>query len=415
MVELRFLGGGNEVGRSSVLAESGSERFLFDYGIDVQTGNPPVKPELPLTGVFITHAHIDHSGLLPELYRRGWRGNVYGTAATRGLCNLLLKDSLDVQKKKGQVLHFHPVHIKTMNNLWRTVDYNKTISFRNSSVKFLDAGHIPGSASPLLETGGKRILYTGDIKFSDTQLLQGTKIWREDIDVLITESTYHRKNHPERKALEDNLREIMQNTIYNNGIVLLPSFAVGRAQELLCVLYNLGFPVFMDGMSIEATEITLGYPKFLRDSKKLRKAFGAARKIGRSKDRKDAINRPCIVISTAGMLNGGPIGYYIKKLHQREDCSMVLTGYQVEGTVGRKLMDTGRYVNEGLDVKPRMRVYFMDFSAHCGRDGLMNLVKRANPEKVFLMHGNGTPEFAEELRGMGFDAHAPMNGEKIRV
>jgi putative mRNA 3-end processing factor len=397
MSELTFLGGGNEVGRIAVLAECGNDRFLLDYGIDVQTGEPPIRPEFPLTAMFISHAHVDHSGMMPELYRRGWKGSVFGTAATQGICRLLLEDSVKVQKKKGQTPHYHPMHIKIMNGHWKTIGYNKPVSFRNSTVRLLDAGHIPGSSSPLIETGGKRILYTGDL------------------DVLIMESTYHYKNHPDREALEDDLRELVQNTIYNNGTVLLPAFAVGRTQELLLILHDLGFPVFVDGMGIGATEIMLNHPEFLREPRKLGKAFGRARKVRSNRDRKEALKDPSIVISTAGMLSGGPIGYYIKHLHEREDCVMVMTGYQVEGTVGRRLLDTGRYVNEGIDVKPRMRIQFMDFSAHCGRDGLINLVRKTNPEKVIVMHGDATPEFAKELGGMGFDARAPKNGEKVRI
>jgi putative mRNA 3-end processing factor len=415
MVELNFLGGGNEVGRAAVLIRAGRDRLLLDYGIDVQKGDVPMAPGFPLSGVFVTHAHIDHSGLLPELYKRGWNGHVYGTGATFGLCGLLLKDSMKVQKKRGENPAFLAGHIETMNRLWKKLDYNKQVKFMDSSVRLLDAGHIPGSACPLLETEGKRILYTGDIKFVDTRLVKGSGIWNEDLDVLITESTYHYRNHPDRKELEDNLREIAQNTVYNNGTLLIPSFSVGRTQEILLILHDLGFPIFMDGMGIEATEIILNYPKFLRNAKELRKAFSRARKIRKSKDRKDAVNTPCVIISTAGMLNGGPIGYYMKHLHGKENCALVLTGYQVEGTVGRKLIDTGRYVNEGIDVRPKMPITFMDFSAHCGRDNLIKLVKKTNPGKVFLVHGDGTPGFAEELRGMGFDAHAVVNGEKIRI
>ncbi len=415
MIELDFLGGGNEVGRAAVLVGSGDERFLFDYGIEVQDGQAPIQPGLPLTGMFITHAHIDHSGMIPELYKRGWKGNVYGTGATHGLSTMLLKDSIDVQRKKGQTPHYHPVHIKMMNSFWKNVDYGKRVRFRNSSVRFLDAGHIPGSSSPVLETGGKKIMYTGDLKFTDTQLVRASKIWKEDVDVLIMESTYHYKNHPDRRGLENDLRELVQNVVYNNGTVLIPSFAVGRTQEMLCILDDLGFPIFMDGMGIEATDIILHYPKFIRDPGKLRKAFGRARKIHGSKDRKQALKDPGVVISTAGMMSGGPIGYYVKKLYQREDCALVLTGYQVEGTVGNVLMNTGRYVHEGMDALLRMPYSFMDFSAHCGRDSLIRLVKKTNPEKVFIIHGDGTPKFAEELKGMGFDAHAPENGEKFKI
>lgn len=415
MIELKFLGGANEVGRSSVLAQSGDERFLFDYGISVQSGEIPVTPKLPLTAMFITHAHVDHSGLIPELYKRGWKGNVFGTGPTQGLSNMLLEDSIKVQKKRGQIPHFHPMHIKVMNSYWKAVNYNKLIKFKNSSARFLDAGHIPGSSSVVLETGGKKILYTGDIKFSDTRLLKGSNIMNEKTDILIMESTYHYKNHPARKELEDNFREVVQNTVYNNGIALVPAFAVGRTQEIISILSDLGFPIYMDGMGIEATDIMLNYPNFLKDPKKLGKAFGRAFRVKRTKDRKEALSKPCIVVSTAGMLNGGPIGYYIKRLYDREDCSLILTGYQVEGTVGRALVDTGRYMHEGIDAKLKMPFQLMDFSAHCGRDSLIELVKKTNPEKVFVMHGGETPKFALELKELGFDAYAPESGDSFKV
>jgi putative mRNA 3-end processing factor len=415
MIELNFLGGGNEVGRSAVLIESEKERFLFDYGIEVQDGSTPIRAEFPLTAMLISHAHVDHSGLMPELYMRGWRGNIYGTGPTQGISRMLLEDSIKVQKKKGQTPHFQKMYIKTMNSFWKTVGYGEPINFKNSSVRFLDAGHIPGSAAPLLETGGKKILYTGDIKFSDTMLVNGSKIHKENIDIMIMESTYRYKDHPERKELENNLRELAQNILYNNGTLLIPAFAVGRTQEMLLILHDLGFPIYMDGMGIGATDIMLNYPKFLRDPKNLRKAFSKARKVGSNKDRKEALKNPCIVISTAGMMSGGPIGYYVKNLYQREDCALALTGYQVKGTVGNILMNTGRYVHEGVDAKLKMPYSLMDFSAHCGRSSLLNLVKNTNPEKVFVMHGDGTPEFAEELNGMGFDAVAPENGDKFKI
>lgn len=415
MTAITILGSGNEVGRSAVIVDTNSDRFLLDYGLEVQDTTVPIKPNFPLTAMFITHAHVDHSGMIPELYKRGWDGNVYGTPATFGIVNLLLKDSIKVQRKRGEIPHFLHEHIKIMNKYWKMLDYNRPVKFKNSTVKLLSAGHIPGSSCPLLETGKKRILYTGDLKMTDTRLINGSDVWKEDVDVLVMESTYHYKNHPDRKKLEDDLKEIVQNTVHNNGTVLIPSFAVGRTQELLSILHDLNIPIYLDGMGIEATEIMLNYPKYLRDPKKLRNAFSRAIKVSKSSYRKEALNNPCIVISTAGMLNGGPIGYYIKRLHQREDCALVLTGYQVEGTVGRRVMEEGRYVNEGIDVKPKMPIHTMDFSAHCGRDGLLKLVKKTNPEKVIVVHGDGTPKFAEELRGMGFDAYAPKNGDKIKV
>jgi len=127
-------------------------------------------------------------------------------------------------------------------------------------------------------------------------------------------------------------------------------------------------------------------------------------KIRRNGDRRDALKKPCVIITTAGMLQGGPVGFYISKLHERVDCSMVMTGYQVDGTVGRTLLETGRYINEGIDVKPRFKLEFLDMSAHTDRSHLIDFYRRTRPGKIVLVHGDRTEEFAKELNGMGFDA-----------
>jgi putative mRNA 3-end processing factor len=415
MVEIAFLGGAREVGKSAVQLSSGSDSFVFDYGVEVQHGGVPLKPKLPLSGVFITHAHIDHSGMAPYLYRLGYQGNVFATKASFALMEILLHDSIKVQKKRGERLHYQPSDVEKTLKLGKRIEYGKPVKFKSSQVTLLDAGHIPGSSSLLLESQGKRILYTGDIKFIDTKLMAGARIDVRDLDALICESTYSYKDHPDRPGLEDKLREIAQEVVYNNGYLIVPSFAVGRTQELLIILHDIGFPLFLDGMGIEATEAILEFPNSVKNSKLLRKAYGKTRKVFISKDRKQVLEKPCIVICTAGMLNGGPVSYYIKKLHDRENCAMALTGYQVEGTVGRTLLDTGRYINEGLDVKPKMRIEFMDFSAHTDKSHVTDFIKRNKPKKVFLVHGDRTQEFAKEIQAMGFDAHSPKNGDKIEV
>jgi putative mRNA 3-end processing factor len=415
MVEIAFLGGSQEVGKSAVQLSSGSDSFLFDYGIEVQHGEVPLKPKLPLSGVFITHAHLDHSGMAPYLYKLGYNGSVFTTKASFALMDILLHDSIKVQKKRGEKPHYNPSDVEKTLKLGKRLEYGKPVKFKSSQVTLLDAGHIPGSSSVLLESQGKKILYTGDIKLIDTKLMAGAKIDVKDLDALICESTYSYKDHPDRDKLEDQLRELAQETIYNDGHLIVPSFAVGRTQELLIILHDLGFPLHLDGMGIEATEAILQNLSSVRDGKLLQKAFGRARKVLISRDRKHVLDRPCIVICTAGMLNGGPVGYYIKKLHDRENCAMALTGFMVEGTVGRKLLDTGRYVNEGLDVKPKMKVEFLDFSGHTDKSHIIEFIKRNKPKKVFLVHGDRTPEFARELQSMGIQAEAPKNGDKVKI
>lgn len=415
MVDIKFLGGAREVGRSAVQLTSGKDRFLFDYGYEVQHGSVPIEPDLPLTGVFISHTHIDHSGMVPQLYQLGYKGHVYTTKATSGIMEVLLNDSLKVQKKRGEQTHFLPGDIQRTMRMNKTPGYGEKVKVGDSTVTLLDAGHVPGAASVLLESQGKKVLYTGDIKFVETLLVGGAKIDVRGLDALIIESTYSYKDHPGRDELADKLRELCQETIYGNGSIIIPSFAVGRTQEIIMMVHDLGFPVAVDGMGIGVAHIMLNNPGFLRDPKLLKKAFSRAHKVHGQKDRSRVLDKPGIVICTAGMLNGGPVSYYIKKLHDKENCTLCLTGFQVPGTVGRHLMDTGRYVNEGLDVKPKMRIETMDFSAHTDRAHIIDFIKRNKPKHTFLVHGDRTEEFAKELNKMGLKCSAPKNGDAVKV
>jgi putative mRNA 3-end processing factor len=411
--EITVLGGGREVGRLSVLLETGKERFLLDHGIEVQNFGIPLRHSVPIDAVLLSHAQLDHSGYVPGLYKNGYKGGVYGTGVTFDLCSMLLRDSLKVQDRNRVEPIYMKHDIKDMELKKKAVEIGRKEHIGSSLVEVHSSGHIPGSASYIINSGGRRVMFTGDINFVDTQLMEGAENAYNDIDMLVTEATYSHRNHPERKAAEDRLREIAQETVYNNGILLLPTFAVGRTQELLLIMHDLGFPIYLDGMGIQASEIIMSCPESVSNPERLRKAFGKAHKISKSSQREAILSKPCIVITTAGMMNGGPIGYYIKRLHKRENCRLVITGYQVDGTVGKRLLDTGRYVNEGLDIKPRMGIEQIDFSAHTDHDHLIEFFQKTNPGKIALVHGDRTPEFAQELKGMGFDAYAPANGDRI--
>jgi putative mRNA 3-end processing factor len=416
MVEITFLGGAREVGRMGMLLRTSKETFLWEYGIEVQDTLLPKKPDIKkIDAVFLSHCHIDHSGLLPQLYRDGYRNSVHATQATFDISYLLLHDSIKVQKKRGEPPLYLPGHVERLMEKRKETGYNTPVKFKESQITLHDAGHIPGASSPLLDTGKKRILFTGDLKFVDSQLVGGAKLPEKDIDVLISESTYSYKDHPPREKLRDKLREMVQETVYGGGIALIPSFAVGRTQEMLLMLHDLGFPIFLDGMGIEATEIMLNNKEFLNKPQELQRAFSKARKINRSRERKKAIANPCIIITTAGMMNGGPVSYYMKNLYNREKCSLILTGFQVPGTVGRNLVDTGRYVNEGIDVRPKMRMEQMDFSAHTDRSHIIKYIKKSNPGKVFFVHGDQPEELVKEVKKLGIECSAPKNGDKVKV
>ncbi|MBL7160662.1 MAG: MBL fold metallo-hydrolase [Candidatus Aenigmarchaeota archaeon] len=414
MVTITGLGGFREVGRSSVLVE-GSGRLLMDYGINVQDMGIPIRPPQKLDGALLSHAHLDHCGILPELYKRGFPGRVYATETSLDLIKLMLRDALKVQEKRGLQSHFRTHDIETLERKSSAVKFKNSISLKGAKVTFFDAGHVPGSALILVEMDGKRILYTGDAKFQETELMNAAWNNFKDIDLLICESTYTEKDHPDRKVLRRELVNHVLDVVNNDGIAVLPCFAIGRSQELLQILSDLDVPLYLDGMGKAITQMVLNHPSSVRNPKKLRKAFGKARKIQHHSERFKLLSQPCAIVTTSGMLNGGPVSHYIKRLHKRENCSLYISGYQVESTVGRTLQDTGRYVNEGVDVKPKMQIIFRDWSAHAGRTGILNFVKKIRPKKVLFEHGSRCEAFAREVSGMGFPSIAPKNGEKVNV
>lgn len=414
MVTVTGLGSFREVGRSAILVEGG-DSLLMDYGLNVQKMEVPLKPPVRLDGILLSHAHLDHCGVIPELYKRGFLGSVHAHPATLDLIRLMLEDALKVQARKKITSYYHPHDIEKMDELSSPVPFGKTVQFPHSQATFVHAGHVPGSAMILVEIDGKRILYTGDVKFIDTELMRRAATDFRDIDLLICESTYPGKDHPDRGQLKQELHRHVRDVVSNNGTVVLPCFAIGRTQELLQVLSELDLPLHLDGMGAKVTAIVLRYPEAVRDIRALRRAFSRARKVTSHPQRFKVLSHPGAILTTAGMLNGGPVTHYIRQLHAKETCSLYISGYQVEGTVGATLRDTGRYVNEGMDIQPKMQVLFRDWSAHCGRSEILNFIRKIRPKKTIFNHGGQCEEFAREVSGMGFPAFAPPNGEKFEV
>ncbi len=410
-MNFRCLGGFGEVGRNGVLLDTGSERILFDYGIKTEESEIPLKAG-KVDGTLLTHPHLDHSGVVPTI-----KAPIYSTAASLDQARLLLKDSIKVARLNKKPEFFSERDIKNMRE--NRVTYGQQFEIGNSLIDVYDAGHVPGSAGFLVEAGGKRIFYTGDYKMSATRLLNGARFDLGDIDILFTESTYSNREHADRSKTEKRLKEIIEQTLANDGIVLIPVFAVGRAAELLMVIdsFKIDAPKYLDGMAKEATEIALRYPEMLRDHKALEKAVEHVIPLYTNKDRQMAIKRPSIIISTSGMLTGGPVSHFIKKLYKNEKCSIAFTGFQVQGTPGRVLIETGHYVkeDEDIDLEVKMNINYLDFSAHSGRSELIKFIKKTNPGKVVCMHGDRCEDFALELQEMGFDAIAPKNGDNISI
>jgi putative mRNA 3-end processing factor len=179
--------------------------------------------------------------------------------------------------------------------------------------------------------------------------------------------------------------------------------------------FNPDFPIFLDGMAKSATEISLRYPELLKDSKALKRALKKVIEIWDDKDRKKITKQPCAIITSSGMLEGGPSVRYVKYLYDDPTSSVVFTGFLLPGTAGRTLAETGRFVTEGFDMKIKMNVYHFDFSAHAGRTQLFNFVNKIEPKKIICMHGDNCEWFAKELNEKGFDAIAPKNGDTVDI
>ncbi|TAL48427.1 MBL fold metallo-hydrolase, partial [archaeon] len=214
---------------------------------------------------------------------------------------------------------------------------------------------------------------------------------------------------------EQELVRMVRETIAKEGVCLISGFAIGRLQEMLLILnkYGIDFPVYLDGMAKKATTIIDKFPQLLNDPQSMEKAMERVTYVTTDKMRKRMITQPCVILTTSGMLSGGPIMYYLRHLHNNYRASLILTGFQTENTPGRILMETGRLVTEEMDVDIDMNVKRLDFSAHAGRKELFGFVEKVNPKKIFCIHGDHTEEFAEELIQKGFEAVAPVANDRV--
>jgi putative mRNA 3-end processing factor len=420
-MKIKFLGGGKEVGRSAVLVD---DRIIIDYGM-----RPSDPPEIPLSSgsispnsVIISHAHLDHSGMVPSLMNRAKAPEVYMTPVTRDLTRLLGRDTIKVGKDQGFVF-FGEEDITKLDEYTHTVAYGERRTLNGSDYEFElhNAGHIPGSSSVHLrkESEDISLLYTGDIKMGKTRLMESASPTDFPAsDILFIESTYFGRDHRDRKELEREFIDSIEETLNSGGNAIVPCFAVGRTQEVVMILHSYGLTPYVDGMGLSVFSIFKNHPSSLKDAGALNAAFGDAQFVN-SKKRKKAISEPSVIVTTAGMLNGGPVLYYLKKIHEDPKSKVLLTGYQIEGTNGRRLIDEGCVEADGEVVKVNAGVEYYDFSAHAGDSELKKIVSRFcrnGTEIVFMVHGDHTEEFATWTRDkFGCEAIAPNNGEEFII
>jgi putative mRNA 3-end processing factor len=418
-LNIRFLGGCREVGRSAVAVELDHVRLLLDYGVILNdaVGFPVHISPKDLDGIILSHAHLDHSGLLPLFYLRR-RLPLYGVEPTFEFTRLLIKDFIHLS---GYFLPYEYVDLEAMLENCIAIPYRKEFEISGIKVNLLNAGHIPGSSQILIEGEGKRLLYTGDFNSKETKTLGPADQDFDDVDVIITESTYANEDHPERYMVEKEFVSRCREVVERGGVVLVPAFGVGRSQEIATVLaaYDFKYPVFMDGMALDATEILLNHSNSLKDEDLFKKAVKHTKWIGTWSERRRAVRTPSVIISPAGMLKGGAAVFYMEEIAKKKDNAIFLVSFQIPGTPGSILLEKRRFVLHGKSRKVDSEVEKFDFTSHGGRSDLQDLLSRLGSRtKVFTIHGaetNCVKLASWASKELGLEAYAPKPGEEFKL
>lgn len=416
---IKFLGGAREVGRSGILVNDGKTQILIDYGVmfNHEPGFPMHVSPKEVDAIVLTHAHLDHSGGVPFFHITS-QTPVYGTQPTFDFTELLITDFIHLT---GYYLPYEFIDLQTTMNHCVDAGYRNPTKIGSMNVELLNSGHIPGGAQAIVETQGKKVLYTSDFNTIDTRLLKGADQSYEDADVLIMESTYADEDHQDRKTVEESFIEKVNEVVERGGTVLVPAFSVGRSQEILCVLvaHHFEHSVAIDGMAKDANEILVRHLSYLRDDGLFMKAVRTTNWIRGWGDRRLATKKPGVIVSPAGMLKGGNAVFYMNTIAKKRENAVFLVSYQIPDTPGRKLMETKKFVIGGRAREVKADVDHFDFTSHCGRTQLLETVKKvAGNAKVFLMHGaeENCQQLAETIRDdIGLEAVAPKTGDVYKV
>jgi putative mRNA 3-end processing factor len=384
-------------------------KLLFDYGLSAT--DPPTYPmeAPPVDAVFLSHSHLDHSGMIPWICGR-YHTRVFSTIMTQRVSEVLFEDNIKIMDYEGYPAMYDKKDIRSTKQSFENIEFGEVRKVGPFSVKFHYAGHIPGATMFEL-SGDKNTIFTGDINTIDTNLLEGTRPVK--CDNLIVEGTYAGRNHPSRTKLEYTFIKKVNEVVSRGGKVIIPAFAIGRTQEVMLLLKNSNHRIFVDGMGKRVTNIYLDEPGYIRSQKDLRKMKHRVKSVHSPKIRKNAM-RGDVIITTSGMMDGGPVLSYMKEFKDNPKNAVLLTGYQVEGTNGRLLMDERKINIQGVATSVKCEVDFFDFSAHAGHNELVEFIHGCEPENVILCHSETREEMAKELDG-SYNVIQPKLMEEIEI
>jgi metallo-beta-lactamase family protein len=457
-MKITFFGATRTVTGSMFLIEHNSKKILVECGLhqgrrsesEEINKNFPFDPK-SIDMVIISHAHIDHSGNLPNLVKQGYNRDIISTDATRDLLDLMLRDSghiheKDIEylnkklKKKNEPLKEPLYTVRDAEHAIehiKGISYYKTINIDNDlKFSFIEAGHILGSAQILFELKGKKILFTGDLGREHMPVIRNPDRVG-DVEILITETTYGDRSHKNIQMSQDELKRIIEETRGKKGNLVVPSFSVGRTQELLFDIFNLQkddripkIGIYVDSpLSSNATDVFKNHPECY--DKEMMELFNNNQNpfefenlhyITEVEDSKmlNMLKKPSIIISSSGMCEAGRILHHLKHNITDKKNTILITGFMAENTLGRRIADHEKRVRIfSEEFQVRADVYIMnEYSAHADKNDLMRHVKETTPEKIFLVHGESSQmdAFTNSLKMNGYNnVEIPSRGSSYEI
>jgi KH/beta-lactamase-domain protein len=449
------LGGVKQVGRSCFIVVTSESKIMLDCGINPGENNAiDAYPRLDwfdfkleeLDAIIISHAHIDHQGFLPTLFKYGYDGPVYCTEPTLTLMNLLQLDSVKISQNNGV---YCPYEIRDVNEIIKhciTLPYGKPTDISpDITITLNNAGHIMGSATVHLNiSGAHNILYSGDYKYAKTQLLDSAVSNYPRVETLITEITYGASNDlmPDQRVVYSSFTENINKTLTNGGKVLIPVPAVGRAQEIMLVLDKemkegrlIESPIYIEGMISEASAIHMSYAHYLGQD--VRRSVSQGINPFQSEyftvvngwGKRDEVlkdQNPAIIMATSGMLEGGPSVEYFKEIATKENNKMIFVSYQINGTLGRRVLDGNTNEVSMMEKNGKVKVIPLKcktqkidgFSGHSDFNQILNFVSRIKPKRVLVNHGERTKSentASTIYNKLGIRSSVPDNREILKL